>query len=291
MIKEKSKICTLLYLYISLLIIPYFIIDIDKFSFVINKVLILLYTILCLIFIIIINKKINKLDSNNKNNYINYIKKGTTIILIYFLFSIFELIPLILITKDINSLPIMFKMIYLTICELLEVILVLYIIKNDIKKDFLDFKKNFKNYISKYTKNYIYSVLLMFIANFLIIYINPNGISGNEQQVRELLSKAPIYMIISATIIGPILEEIVFRKCMKYLISNKKVFIIASGIVFGLLHVINNINSPLDWLYLIPYSIPGFAFAYIFDKSDNIFTTIFFHMLHNGITILIQFLL
>ena len=54
---------------------------------------------------------------------------------------------------------------------------------------------------------------------------------------------------------------------------------------------LSNVNSIVDLLYLIPYSVPGCAFAYILTKTNNIFVPIGFHFLHNGVTMSLQILL
>ena len=48
-------------------------------------------------------------------------------------------------------------------------------------------------------------------------------------------------------------------------------FIFFSGFMFGLMHIVGNFNNITDLLFLIPYSIPGFIFAYCYKKSNNIF--------------------
>jgi len=83
----------------------------------------------------------------------------------------------------------------------------------------------------------------------------------------------------------------IFRQSFRNLFQNKWLFIIISGLVFGGMHVFTGNNiSKLDLLYLIPYSAPGMAFAYMLYKTDNIFVSMGFHMLHNGIMIALQFL-
>ena len=64
-----------------------------------------------------------------------------------------------------------------------------------------------------------------------------------------------------------------------------------SGLIFGGLHVIGNVNSIIDLLYLIPYCVPGFAFAYMLSKTNNIFVPMGFHFLHNGVTMSLQVIL
>ena len=64
-----------------------------------------------------------------------------------------------------------------------------------------------------------------------------------------------------------------------------------SGLIFGCMHVLGSAETLTDLLYIIPYGIPGCAFAYILCKTDNIFVSMGFHFLHNGLLVALQFIL
>ena len=152
-------------------------------------------------------------------------------------------------------------------------------------------KKNHKKYFSKYFKYWLYALIIMAGSNIIIGFINGGAIAGNEETVRQTFTKAPVYMFISAVFFAPLLEELTFRQGFRNIFSNDKVFIFMSGLIFGGLHVVGNINSPVDLLYLIPYCTPGFIFAYIMAKTDNVFVSMGLHFLHNGSMISLQILL
>ena len=63
-----------------------------------------------------------------------------------------------------------------------------------------------------------------------------------------------------------------------------------SGLIFGALHL-TVATSLKELLFIIPYSIPGFIFAYTLTKSKNIFVPISLHTMHNTLMILLQLLL
>ena len=127
----------------------------------------------------------------------------------------------------------------------------------------------------------------MMISNFILIFVLSSGVSTNEQQINELYDKYPIYVFIASCIFGPFIEEMIFRFSLRKLVTNDKIFIVASGLIFGLLHVIFSFNSMIDLLYVIPYGALGVSFAYTYVKTDNIWSTIFVHTLHNtALTIL-----
>ena len=64
-----------------------------------------------------------------------------------------------------------------------------------------------------------------------------------------------------------------------------------SGLVFGGLHVISSYTNLINLIYIIPYSIPGFIFAYTLVRSKNIFVPIGLHFFHNAIMMIVQIVL
>ena len=149
--------------------------------------------------------------------------------------------------------------------------------------------KNFKEIFIKYLPVYVLGVVLMGVTNTIISGFTNMNISSNESSVREYIKLLPIYMSFSTVIYAPIVEEITFRKIIKNIVDNKYLFVIVSGVMFGLVHL--NINPSInDYLMIIPYIIMGLDFAYIYSKTDTIFSTIGFHMLHNLILLIIQFI-
>lgn len=103
----------------------------------------------------------------------------------------------------------------------------------------------------------------MIVSNIIINAFSPLKLPENEQVVRQLLDTNTIYMIFSAVIVAPIIEETLFRKVIFDLTKNKNWFVIISGVLFGASHIIGSAESFYSWLYIIPYTSLGIAFAYI----------------------------
>ena len=211
-------------------------------------------------------------------------------ITIYELKSFIEIIILFINKVNIKNMTPTAKTIYLILCEIMIISIIALINNEKLKKDFLNFKKKWKEYFEKYLIYYIISLMVMIISNIFISKLT-GSIAGNEQGIRNTLNKLPIYMVFSAVITAPFTEEMVFRQSIKNIIQNKTIFILASGLIFGGLHVIGNINTIYDLLYLIPYCAPGFAFAYILSESDNIFVPMSIHFMHNLLLIIPQIIL
>lgn len=211
-------------------------------------------------------------------------------IIAYFIFSL--VIPYLLnyFIKDFSSIPQLIKMIISILTNLLLILTLFAIFKDPITKNYLKLKENHQDYFKNYFKYWILIIGTMMISNLFILIFSNNEISNNEKIIRDLFSQNPIYVFITAVILGPIIEELVFRQSIRNIISNNTLFIIISGIIFGSLHVITNITSPSELLYIIPYSLPGMILAYSFVKSKNIFVPIGLHFINNGLLLSLQFI-
>lgn len=224
---------------------------------------------------------------NMKENY-KKLFKGIGVFLLYFFVSEFQGLPFWIMDIDTNKIPEILKVLYMGFVQTILIGLIIYIYRKDILKNLADLKKNHLTYLQKYVKYWFVALGLMMLSNFIILMIRPNSIAANEEAVRQMFHSMPIYTFISAVIFAPILEELVFRKSFRYMFNNNTLFIILSGLTFGAFHVVGNIETLFDIVYLIPYSIPGFVFAYALVKSDNIFVPIGLHFLHNGILMALQ---
>ena len=155
--------------------------------------------------------------------------------------------------------------------------------KDDLIKEFKTFKKNFWDISDKAIKYWILGLIVMAVSNILISKFTPVQISNNEQGVREIITGAPILAFLLTTVLAPFTEEIIFRKSFRTIINEKIPYILISGLIFGALHVVTDITSIYDYLFLIPYCALGISFSYINYETKNIFSTILVHTLHNGI--------
>lgn len=233
----------------------------------------------------------------HKNDTIEEFKKyiklaliGLTTIIIYESTTLLELAILYFAKVNASNMTILSKTIYLICCETLIMTIITLINQKKLKKDLKDIKKNFNTYFKEYLKIYILALIIMMVSNSIINTLT-QSIAGNEETIRDTFSKAPVYMFFSAVIFAPFVEEMVFRQSIKNIITNSKTFIITSGIIFGGLHVIGNIETIYDILYIIPYATPGIAFAYMLEKTDNILVPIGIHFLHNGLLMTLQLIL
>ena len=171
-------------------------------------------------------------------------------------------------------------------------IFLLYLMyKKDIDKEFKIFKDNFKSNFKTGFKYYIAGLISMIVFN-LFIAIIIKDVSANENIVREMLFKFPIYTMFSIAIIAPLSEELTFRKSMDPLLKNKWIYAFGCGLLFGACHLIAGEFKLINLLYLLPYGSLGFVFALMDRETKTTFTSIMMHMIHNtatGILLLVAF--
>ncbi len=216
------------------------------------------------------------------NNNVKKILKAIIIFGLYYGFSYAVELIISLFNINISSFKYIYKLIYLYVMELIPFIFVVLIYRKDLIEDFKKFKNNIENYADKYVRYYLLGVVLMSVSNIIISMITSTDTSNNEEIVRRITDILPIYSVISCVIFAPLVEELIYRKTVKNIFVNKKLSIIMSGLLFGLAHVIGTYKGILDLLYVIPYGLFGAVFMYVYIDSDNIWTTISLHLLHNA---------
>lgn len=163
-------------------------------------------------------------------------------------------------------------------------ILLLYLMyKKDLDKEFKTFKDNFKSNFKTGFKYYIAGLISMIVFNLFIVMIIKD-VSANENIVREMLFKFPVYTMFSIAIIAPLSEELTFRKSMDPLLKNKWIYALSCGLLFGACHLIAGEFKLINLLYLLPYGSLGFVFALMDRETKTTFTSIMMHMIHNTMT-------
>ncbi len=212
--------------------------------------------------------------------------KGLMVFVYYYLFSVFNTLPVYLVGIDYGNLGLGIKVTYQIIVNILFIISLFFIYK-DLLISFKDYCKNFKTYFKDYFKYWPMAYGLMIISNIFILLISPGNTANNQEMITDILVQAPFYMIVSAVIFAPIIEEIVFRSSFRKMFTNDVFFIFMSGIIFGSMHVVGSLDSFVDLIFILPYSVPGFVFAYTLVKSKNVFVPMQLHFIHNAFSMIL----
>ena len=230
-----------------------------------------------------------KTDSKIKGFFIKnqILLKSLLTITLFFFNSLFEFIPALIFDIDYDKTSNKAQ-ILLSFYDYIILLLVLYLLyRKDIKRYFKDLKQNFGKIIDRGFSYWTIGLIIMMLSNFLIMKFVPQATPTNEIEVQKIIKTLPMISFLSIGILGPIIEEFTFRKTFYDLIKNKDVFVIVSGGVFGVLHVLFSFTSYLDFLYVIPYSALGICLAMMYKKTDNLFTSILMHIFHNSILTII----
>ncbi len=223
-------------------------------------------------------------DNHNILNIFKSLLKEFLIILLYFILSLS--LTLLLVNNHNNTLYTLSSI----LCGLILLIVFLYIFRKVIIVKFTDFKKNKKIYLKNSFRYYLAGLVIMFISlNIINLFYNS---SLNEEANQVLLKAYPIYYILNALVFAPIIEELMTRIYLKDAFKNKYIYIISSGFIFGFLHILNAllIGNFYELLYIIPYGMMGLFLALMYYKTDNIWTSITYHSLHNFICLILSFI-
>ena len=177
-------------------------------------------------------------------------------------------------------------------------LIIIFLVRKDLWKQFKSFLKAPKKILNKGFNYWIYGILVMFLSNLIITSL-VGGIAVNEQATRDSLFSTPFYAIPTIIFMGPFLEEVIFRFAFRKMFHKEYIYALCSAFVFGLLHVstaldsftISNIIAHAgEFLFIIPYGSLGFFFAKAYYETENIFSSIVPHILHNTLSVLLIFL-
>lgn len=218
-------------------------------------------------------------------------------IMLLFGMAYFPYIPMKLFNIQYDKFNMTMKVIYMFLCDIGYMGVLFLIYKDKIIKDFREYIKKIGNNFELSFKYYFIGVIIMIISNLIITIFFSNANAGNEEAVRSMIDQVPLYMIFSVSLYAPFVEEIIFRHSIKNAVlcyGNNKwtraIYIFISGFIFAALHILGQTTSTLDYIYIIPYLSLGIAFSSLYAKTDNLFSSISMHMLHNTVTIILYFM-
>lgn len=217
---------------------------------------------------------------------INYVLIFVGLFILDILYSTLVISLIQKIGFNITDLSLINKYIVIILIDISLMCILYLIYRKELNHEFSKYLKNFKNFFSFGLKYWALGLAIMMISNFIIQFIYPS-VASNEQAVQEALLEAPIYIAFSSCIFAPFAEEIIFRKALRKIFNNNLIFIIVSGIIFGLVHNLTSLSSG-QILYIIPYGTFGVIFAYMYVKTNSIFVPITFHFIHNTILVFIS---
>ena len=212
--------------------------------------------------------------------------------------DIFSYIPLRILNINMNNLSMNMKILYNFIFDVIFMAIIFIIYRKKLIKEFKEFFSNFNDNMVIALEYYLVGLVIMLVSNCLIGYFFSEANANNENMVRLLIDRYPLYMLFSVALYAPLVEETIFRRCIKDIYDAfgksklvKYIYIIFSGLIFALLHVMGSATSSIDYIYVIPYLSLGICFASLYYKTDNLFSTMILHSFHNLVALILYLII
>lgn len=211
------------------------------------------------------------------------------VLLIYIVmfYVVGELIPIIFGDYvQTQSQAILFTVINNAIIYITLIVSCLILLKKEI---ITDFKKLEKQNAVKVFLTCLAGVGLVYAGNIvgsiLTSIFGGTGSSANQEALEKILfSPYGFLMIVFIVVVGPIVEELVFRKSMHEILRSLKLptwlVLGISSVLFGLIHVI----SAGDFVEVFPYILMGVTIGSLEIKTKNIYPSIFVHIFINALS-------
>ena len=130
----------------------------------------------------------------------------------------------------------------------------------------------------------------------MIIFDLESSGNANQEAVVTMVKSSVILGFLSVVVLAPVVEELTYRYCLFGEISkkNKLIAYLVSGIIFMAMHAIASYSQAgglnkeflIELIYLPPYLFSGLALCYVYDKTNNIGSSVVAHMLNNLVSFL-----
>jgi uncharacterized protein len=156
-----------------------------------------------------------------------------------------------------------------------------------LKYDFKVFRSKLGSNLVQILKNFVLAFGVSFLLQIFYEFIGISQ-SVNQDMIVDLTESLPVIMFITTVIFAPLTEEIIFRggfyKGMMNIVSERSA-IILSSLLFGGVHLLAGINSPLELLFIFQYANMGYFMAKTYRDTDSIWGAIGYHFLNNFVAI------
>ena len=136
---------------------------------------------------------------------------------------------------------------------------------------------------------FLMTVVFEFVSEMLKQFFELVGQGLNQSNIQSTFQEQPLLMAVFACVIGPLVEELIFRQTLlrylrKSLPTWLSIFIV--GFAFALIHMHSLDLS--EWVGAVDYLGAGLAFSIIYVKEkENIYYPLLVHMLSNSLSLII----
>ena len=161
---------------------------------------------------------------------------------------------------------------------------------------FKDFKDNWKKYLKWSIGFYFITFVLVGVVGMLL-----NGAeidkSVNQSAVEWSIQQNKILFAISTSILGPVVEEVIYRGIVFNALVGEKtntkrniLAIILTAVIFVLMHVSFVGFTFTDLLANMPVFVIGLTLTFLYFKTGNILCPIIVHVIVNTVSVIAQLL-
>ncbi|MFT4416888.1 lysostaphin resistance A-like protein [Fredinandcohnia humi] len=162
--------------------------------------------------------------------------------------------------------------------------IVLFLLRQDIKDRHQNLERSSKGEAFGWAIAGIFMAMTsqVIAANIEIHLFGIEAGSQNTQEIMALVKTLPL-LIIVVSVVGPILEEVIFRQIIFGALYKKFNFFISalvSSLIFAVVH--------MDFTHILIYTAMGFTFAFLYVKTKRIIVPIFAHVTMNTFVVVVQ---
>ena len=198
----------------------------------------------------------------NKNKIVSIV-----LLIIYLIFGIMAFPNM----DNVNN----FNSLYYIVSAIFTLSFVLFFTKDDLKKEFKEFKKNIIKNLLYCFIIFICMFLIVTLSNFLIDKLLGWEEINSSKLIFPNINSMFLYTLFVLLIYAPFIEGIIFTKIIKNIIKNKIAWILISGILFGLLQIGFDFSSYSSLIFSLPYIFIGILVSFIYEEKKNVFYPIF----------------
>ena len=179
---------------------------------------------------------------------------------------------------------------------LIYVVLALYgsiLFKDRLIQQWNEIRKTKRKFFLGVLKGWFFLILMNvvfeFVSEMLRQFFGLVGQGLNQSNIQSTFQEQPILIAVFACVIGPLVEELIFRQTLlrylrKSLPTWLSIFIV--GFAFALTHMHSLDLS--EWVGAVGYLGAGLAFSIIYVKEkENIYYPLLIHMLSNSLSLVI----
>ena len=177
------------------------------------------------------------------------------------------------------------------ISDVFFLILIVYVYRNKLKKDFNLLLKEKRFYAQRILKSFIFLLILLLLIAIVssVLFYNNYKWNNNNYALYSLYKSDFIYFALKIFIFSILAEELLFRESVYLATRNDWVFLFVSSGIYLLFNFLfsNYENNFLFWNLIIIF-IQAFAFSWVYLKNKkNIVAFFFIKLLYNIVPYLV----